>query len=222
MGDFLWYNVCMNKNTWPIVVVVLVIIIIILVGKLFYPKKTISESSVVSPQVFNQQQNQPTQTNANPKPAPSALTDGSYRGNNFSVAYPSSYVQEDNVTFIASVGARAVEFMAGDTSDQTRENQILYTVYIKDDIADNQALSLYTKSLIKHLNGDQNFPINEKTVTVAGRTGIQFSYQAIAGGYNGTVYVTSVVHDKKAYIIYFVNGSTADYMKFISSFNFVD
>jgi hypothetical protein len=145
-----------------------------------------------------------------------------YTGNDFTVEYPASRAVEDNATYSATLGASAINFINGDPNDTASNYETEYIVFLKGDITTDEALSKYTKNLIKHVNGNQSFPITEKSVTVAGEKGFQYSYKAIAGGYDGTVYVTAIVHNQTAYIIQFVNGTQADYEKFVSSFTFLE
>jgi hypothetical protein len=207
----------MNKK----VIVLLVIVIALLAFIAFKPKE---KAATVFPTANPNNQRAsiiPSIENNNNSPAakqPSSKD--TYQGYGFTVDYPTSKTYEDVGTYMAAWGARAVIFLNGDVNDNTQDVRANYIVYIADNIADNQALDIYTKKFIKGTNGNENFSIDEKTVTVAGRTGIQYSYKAIAGGYDGIVYVTAVIHDKKAYIIQFIDGTTSDYMKFVSNFNF--
>jgi hypothetical protein len=201
-----------------IVIVLLVIIIGLLTYLVFKPKQIIitpTGQTTTTNNLNGSDYLPPSTTTTTPEQK-------KYSGNGFTVDYPALYSIEDNGTFVATLGAKAVNFITGDPNDTTSEFQTQYIVFIKDGISTNEALATYTKGLIKHENGDQSFPITEKTVTLTGRTGLQYSYKAVAGGYDGTVYVTAVVHNQKAYIIQFVNGTTSNYMKFVASFSFID
>jgi len=211
----------MNKKNNSVLVSVLVIIIIVLLGLIYYFAEVKPQQMVASQQVPASITSQPQTTVS--QATPSSNTAGNYSGNGFTVNYPANLTFEKNVTSYG--GVKEIGFTNSDPNDQAHEYQILYTVYIKDGISDNQTLEAYVKNNFVNFanlfpNGPQ-VPVTEKTVTVDGRTGFQFSYKGFAGGYGGTVYVTAVVHDGKAYVIQFgQTGTTTDYMNFVSSFSF--
>jgi len=180
-----------------LLVILIVVLILLVAGIYFFTKKSQAHSAAATQAVSSSTRN--------------------YSGNDFNV----DYLAKDTLEGVdTKSGMREVSFTDSDPSLK-HEYDTLYTVYIKDGISDTQTLATYVKSFINTYNGGSGAAITEKTVTVVGTSGLEFSYNSTARGLkNDPVYTTAVIHDNNAYIIQQVNGNPAGYMQFVSSFSF--
>jgi hypothetical protein len=145
----------MRKRTWLIAIAIIVVII----GFYYIVKGRSHPKAITAPVVT------PATNN--------------FSNVNFKEIYPANLTLEG---YDAKSGTQDISFTDSDPSNKKHEYNILYTIYIKPGITDNQVLGVYVENFIKTYNGGSAAPITQKTIQFAGTTALQFSYNSTAQG----------------------------------------